>query len=200
MFDIRHYPTEWISCWPLGRSDHLTLRPILPQDALPLARMLQTLSPRARQCRFHGGINTASALLLKGLTQVDFDQHMAFVVTHREANADAIVAEARYVRDAADPEAAEFALLVDDRWQRHGIGTRLLGTLMQAARAQHLRWLHGEVLSDNRPMLTLMQGCRFVCTPSREDDELVCTEKCMDTPAPAKARLSWPWPLLRTAA
>lgn len=183
MANIRHYPTEWISSWPLGRHDHLTLRPILPQDALPLSRMLQALSPRARQCRFHGGVNTASTQLLQGLTEVDFDHHMAFVVTHRELNVEVIVAEARYVRDTADAEAAEFALLVDERWQRHGIGRRILGTLTHAARAQRLRWLHGEVLSDNRPMLALMQGCRFACTPHREDDGLVCAEKCLDKAA-----------------
>jgi acetyltransferase len=191
MSDIRQYPTEWISTWPLGRHEHLTLRPILPQDDAPLARMLQGQSPRARQCRFHGGINTLSPRWLQALTQVDFDTHIAFVVTHRELNADAIFAEARYVRDAADPEAAEFALLVDERWQRHGIGGRLLGTLVQAAQSQHLHWLHGEVLSDNLPMLKLMQACRFACTPHREDCGMVCAEKYVDEPLAKRKPAAW---------
>ena len=52
-----------------------------------------------------------------------------------------------------DHAEAEFALVVADQWQRHGIGTALCGVLFQHARARRLARLGGFVLTENRAML-----------------------------------------------
>ncbi len=49
--------------WRLRDGTCITLRPIRPQDAPLLDAMLERLSPRARQHRFHGGVNSRPALL-----------------------------------------------------------------------------------------------------------------------------------------
>ena len=67
---------------------------------------------------------------------------------------------ARYVLDK-DNQAAEFAIVVADSWQGRGIGSRLLGKLIEAARRRGAKALYGEILATNRPMLALVTKLGF---------------------------------------
>lgn len=184
-YQISRYPTEWIDVWPIGRGDQLTLRPILPQDQVMLARLVQELSPTSRSNRFHAGIKGLSPQWLSRLTEIDYVQHMAFVVTHKTGTAEEIVAEARYAVDSQDTSqtdgmpSAEFALTVAEPWQHRGIGLRAISALMVVAREHHLQWLHGDVLADNAAMLALMRRCHFACTPCHNDERMVNVECCL---------------------
>jgi len=65
-----------------------------------------------------------------------------------------IVAMAQYaVCESLD---AEFAVVVDDAWQRQGLGIQLLGVLAEHAARARLAALAGLVLADNWPMLALL--------------------------------------------
>jgi acetyltransferase len=100
------------------------------------------------------------------MTQVDPARHVALVV-QREGGDEAIVADARYVRDASDDGVAEFAIAVADEWQGRGLGRALLARLVDQARRQGLRRLLGDVLHENRRMMALVReaGGRFVGVP-----------------------------------
>src|ERR1700674_2894603 len=115
-----------------------------------------------------------SADALRRMTQVDYQRHLAFVITTFDAGHEIVVAEARYAVDD-DGDGAEFALVVNDHWQRNGLGKRAMHALSAATRAG-LRWLHDSVLSSNAPMLSPMQHCRFRCTLDRVDARLVHVE------------------------
>ena len=141
--------------------------------------MIRRLSRATRHNRFHGGINELPADTLRSMTQVDYRRHLAFVVTtscmDKDSDNEIVVADAPYVIDDRG-DGAEFAIVVDDRWQRIGLGERAMHALVDAASRDGLLWLHGSVLSANAPMLSLMRRCRFCCTPDREDDHLVHVE------------------------
>jgi RimJ/RimL family protein N-acetyltransferase len=172
--------------WRLRDGTCITLRPIRPQDAPLLDAMLERLSPRARQHRFHGGVNSRPALL----EPPDGSGQVAFVVTAERLAQVQIVAEARY---ATDPEgdSAEFALVVADHWQRRGLGERAMRALRNTAAHAGLHWLHGMVLADNRAMLGLMQRCRFCCTPDAEDPHLVHAESALRLPPTPTPPAHW---------
>lgn len=68
---------------------------------------------------------------------------------------------ARYVTDP-DVRSASFAIVVADEWQRKGIGARLLGMLIDAARARGIERLEGEMLAENAAVRALLT--RFVFT------------------------------------
>ncbi|WP_310385177.1 GNAT family protein [Roseateles sp.] len=196
---ISHYPTEWIDVWSIGRGEQLTLRPILPQDRTALALMVEGLSPASRSNRFHAGIKGLSPAWLSRLTEIDYEQHMAFVVTHRTGGAEEIVAEARYAVDDGNLDglpSAEFALTVAEPWQRRGLGRRAISALMVVASEHQLAWLHGDVLADNAAMLALMRRCHFACTPSTDDERMFSVERCLSGQAehrthPAHADSWW---------
>ena len=139
-----------------GRS--VTLRPVRPEDAGAEDRFIRTLSPRSRLLRFHGAVNLLPATVLREMTQVDQRQHVALVAeADTDDGAPWLVADARYVVDAADPASADFALAVADDWQRQGLARALLQRLAAHARRHGVTHLHGSVMAGNEPMLALMR-------------------------------------------
>lgn len=82
-----------------------------------------------------------------------------------------MVGSARYSL-AADGESVEFALVVADDWQRHGLGRRLMGALIEVARGKGYRNIFGDVLGKNAKMLRLMHGLGFLVQPHPEESAL----------------------------
>jgi GNAT superfamily N-acetyltransferase len=200
-YQISRYPTSMIDVWGAKNGARLTLRPVLPQDSGLLGNMIQGLSRATRNNRFHGAVNALSPETLRQMTCVDYRRHLAFVISTQVAKREQVVADARFVIDERG-DGAEFAIVVDDSWQRLGLGERAINALAAAADRQGLSWLHGSVLSANAPMLSLVQRCEFCCTPDREDDHIVCIERRLDARAPKRDSLKqryWPprWLSLR---
>ena len=170
-YEIHHYPAALIDIRTLPDGRRLMLRPVLPQDESLLADLLAQLSAAARRNRFHGAVDLGAAQLQR-MSRIDYSRELAFVITAFQGAAECVIADARYCVDA-DAQGAEFALMVDERWQRLGLGCWAMQALCNAAQAAGLTWLHGEVLSDNAPMLSLMQRCGLCCTADPEDDRLM---------------------------
>lgn len=176
-----HYPTTLIDARWLGGAHRLLLRPVLPQDDRLLSDLMQAQSAGARRNRFHGAVKP-SPRLCQQMSRLDYRRQLALVVCAVVDGVEQLVADARYglVPDAdgadgqgADGQGAEFALMVDERWQRLGVGGWALRALQQAAAAAGLVWLQGEVLHDNQAMLGLAQRCGFACSPDPQDERLV---------------------------
>jgi RimJ/RimL family protein N-acetyltransferase len=68
-----------------------------------------------------------------------------------------LIAVARFVRLADDPEAAEAAIVVADDWQRRGLGSELAAQLAEEARTSGIRRFTATMAADNRPAQRLMQ-------------------------------------------
>ena len=194
-YRIGHYPATLIDVWTLHSGSRVTIRPVLPQDDGLLGDMIRRLSPPTRHSRFHGAVSGLSGDALRRMTQVDYRRHLALVVTTSDCQQERMVADARYYVDS-EGDSAEFAIVVDDEWQRRGLAERAMRALSAAARQQGLCWLHGSVLSANAPMLSLIQRCAFRCTPDRKDDSLVHVEMRVDHAAPTAAPCrDAPWPM-----
>lgn len=167
--------------WRLRCGTDATLRPVSPADAPGLGALIARLSPAARRNRFHGAIGMPSGHQLRLMSCVDQQRHVAFVVTTAIEGRPCIVADVRYVVDRTSAtldgeSSAEFAVVVDERWQRRGVGEHAMQVLMATARSAGLGWLHGGVLAQNAAMLGLMRHCRFCCSPDRDDDSMVHAE------------------------
>jgi GNAT superfamily N-acetyltransferase len=77
-----------------------------------------------------------------------------------------IVAVGRYIR-APDGDTAEVAFVVDDRYQRRGVGSRLLAMLVPIAWNQGIRFLVADTQSDNLAMLGVFYHSSEVVTVQR---------------------------------
>jgi acetyltransferase len=176
LYRIHHYPATLIEQRVLRDGTHLTLRPVLPQDALLLAALIERLSPTSRRNRFLGAVKLSAERLMQ-LACVDYARQMALVVTSGHGADELVVAEARFCVDGTG-SAAEFAIMVDDTWAGRGIGTWLMQALRRAAADAGVQRLRGDVLASNAAMHALMQRCGFDCTPS-DDERLSCVEACL---------------------
>ena len=172
-YQIHHYPASLIDSRTLRDGARLTLRPVLPQDCLLIGELMLGLSPTARRQRFHGAFKLSAQRLLQ-MSCIDYTHQLALVVTVQADGTERVIADARYC--VGNNDTAEFALVVDEQWQRRGIGAWALSSLQQAACAAGLGALKGAVQSSNAAMLALAQHCGFGCTDDPEDDQQVSVE------------------------
>lgn len=159
------------------------LRPVCPEDAAALGRMVESLSPLARRRRFHGAVNGLSPQRLHDMACVDGHRRIALVASVEHEGGELLVADVRCVTDASD-SAAEFAIVVAEGWRGLGLARRGLAALREAAADEGLHWLYGHVLADNLPMLALMRRCGFALSAHRGNTDLLVAEaRCEPRPA-----------------
>ncbi len=126
----------------------VVIRPIAPDDGARLRLGYRELSPESQYRRFLANKPQLTDAEVRYLVNVDGQSHFALVATTTTAP-DRIVAVARFVRDAEDPAAAEFAIVVGDAYQRDGLGAEMLEQLASAARTRGIRRLRATMLADN---------------------------------------------------
>jgi acetyltransferase len=156
---IRPYPTAYVSRWTNRAGLSLLIRPIRPEDEPLLVRFHETLSEQTVYLRYleHLRLNQRiNHQRLARLCFIDYSREMALVA---EYDGPAIAAVARLIR--TDDGKAEFALLVADAHQGHGLGTELLGQLVRIGRAEGVRQIVGEISSGNGSMHAICRKLGF---------------------------------------
>jgi acetyltransferase len=87
---------------------------------------------------------------------IDYDREMVLVAERDQE----ILAVGRLVR-AENEKEAEFAVLISDKFQGHGLGTELLKRLIEIARADGLDRVTAEILGENRQMIEICKQLGF---------------------------------------
>ena len=149
---------------PLSLRDGVTLRlrAIRLNDAPRLQAFHHRLSDRSVFFRFAGILPELNRELAERLSQVDYTERMAIVVTPQRGVEQPIIAVVRYQR--VERDTAEFAIAVDDSWQGRGIGPRLLRTLAAYAMRRGFTAFLANVLYDNDRMLALLRHSGMLTT------------------------------------
>lgn len=124
------------------------------QDEPALLRAYAMLGEQSRYLRFMRMPAEPTAEQLAWFTRYPRERQLALLLSTPEGE---VIAHAQSVRRRR-PERAEFACVVADAWQGQGLGSALLLTLALLAREQGVEEWVAEVLSENRPMLTLLRG------------------------------------------
>ena len=123
------------------------IRPIRASDRTRLNEGFESASTRSIFMRFLGPQPRLSQRQLEYLTAVDHVHHEALIAVDPETGQS--FGTARYVRSEDEPEAAEFAVGVGDRWMRIGLGTALLTALVERAREAGVVRFTGLIHADN---------------------------------------------------
>ncbi|MBL7184559.1 MAG: GNAT family N-acetyltransferase [Anaerolineae bacterium] len=135
----------------------VTIRPIRPDDARRLQALFDRLSPESISLRFLGQPKELPYEQAEQLANVDYQKRMALVATREQDGEEHIIAVARYAVNPADqPDLAEAAIVVEDEYQKRGLGTLLLSRLVAYAQAHGIRAFMATVHQDN------IQIMRFV--------------------------------------
>ncbi len=141
----------------------VVVREIRPTDAEALQRLVGRSSERSIELRFFGPMKELSEEKARRFAEVDGVDRFALVALDPD-DEDEIVAVVRYEREGGT-DGAEYAALVEDRFQGRGLGIGLTRHLIEAARERGIGRLHALVMRENRPMLSLLRSLRL---PERE--------------------------------
>lgn len=169
---LRRFPSVLIDRLRLDDEREVVVRPVLAFDAQAEQDFVRALSPASRHKRFHVGLKELPPSMLRAMTEVDHDNHVAIVAEAFDADDEpTIVADARYVRGPTDELAAdeaEFAVAVADAWQGVGLGRALMRQLGRHATRHGIKRLVGDVLPGNGAMFALADalGGRLVASPN----------------------------------
>lgn len=176
---IRPYPRELEEMISLASGAQFFLRPIRPEDEPALVSAFQLLSPESIRLRFFRALSALPHELAAQLTQIDYDREMAFVVTDPHATkTEQIYAVVRIVMDP-DRLAAEFAIIVRDDMAAQGLGTLLMRKIIAYGRAIGLSRIFGDVLAENKPMLSICRRLGFSSMIDADTPTLIHVSKTL---------------------
>jgi acetyltransferase len=176
---ILPYPARYEKTLPLRGGGEYTIRPIHPDDAEMLQRVMRELSPESRYFRFISSMAELPPAMLARFTLIDYDREMAMVAVLKERVAgpdgditetERILGVSRYVTNP-DQSSCEFALVVVDDFNGKGLGSRLMESIMDVARDKGLAEIEGLVLANNAGMLKLMRSLGYQVKSYAEDPD-----------------------------
>lgn len=135
---------------------NVPVRIIQPGDASALQRFHGRLSERSIHLRYFGPMKELSDEKARYFAHTDSIDHFALVALDPD-EPDEIVAVTRYDREAGS-DGAEYAALVEDLWQRRGVGVGLTHQLVDTARNRGVRRFYALVMHGNGGMLRLLRS------------------------------------------
>ncbi len=138
----------------------VSVRPAAPADERLLQDYFIGLSDESRRLRFWATSVDVSEAARRAV-DVDNVNHVTLIAT---AGDDAeMVGGAQYVRIDGSAR-AEVSMSVTDRYQGQGLGSILLGVLVQAAREQGVQMCTASVLPENHRMIGVFRDSGFMVT------------------------------------
>jgi acetyltransferase len=178
---ILPYPSRHEREWQLEGGLRCTVRPIHPDDAEMLQAFVRGLSQQSRWYRFASHMPELPARMLARFTLIDYDREMALVAVAPDAAAPGgrrMLGVVRYITNP-DGTSCEYSLAVADDMHGRGLGSRMMLSIIEAARAKGLQRIIGLILADNAPMLKLMNNLGFGVQPFAEDPDFRIATKAL---------------------
>lgn len=161
----------------LPQGNAITVRRADTHDIDAAKAMHERCSPRTLNLRYHGPVGDADRYL-KHLLSPRFGRTLAV-----QTASGRIVGLGHLLWDGDE---TEVALLVEDAWQRHGIGTELLGRLVTMAAEAGCDSVYAVTQSSNTGMVAAMRGLGLPLDYQIEEGTLVITARLDVTPVSSR--------------
>ncbi len=154
------YPEELERYDTLRDGTEIFFRPVKPTDEAALSEMLYSLSSTSVRTRYMAQTLTFPHKDVQQLTNINYTQDISIVGTVPGVSGEQVVAIAQYYLDPKT-QAAEVAFLVQDEWQKKGMGTFLLDYLTKIARQRKVKCFYAKVLPTNKSMLAIFHNSGY---------------------------------------
>ncbi|MBA2533947.1 MAG: GNAT family N-acetyltransferase [Rubrobacter sp.] len=132
------------------------VRRVRAEDAAALQRLVGRSSDRSVELRFFGPLKRLSDEMAGRFANVDGEDRFALVALDPRDRGE-IIGVVRYEREG-DGDGAEYAALIEDRFQGRGLGIGLTRSLIEAARENGIGHLYAFVMRENVGMLSLLRS------------------------------------------
>jgi acetyltransferase len=176
---IRPYPTQYVGGWKLADGTPVVIRPIRPEDEPLTIDFHKSLSEETVHLRYFGFQNAETLITHERLVQIcfcDYDREITLVAERIEPAPDQrqIIAVARLIKDHGANE-AELAIVISDDWLSKGLGSKLLGDLLEIGRTEGLDWIGGLILPENYVMQHICRKRGFTLRYDPLEDAIEAT-------------------------
>lgn len=166
---IRPYPKEWERTTYLKDGREVLMRPIRPEDEALYPDFFTEVTAEDLRLRFFAPIKDFSHAFLAKLTQLDYERAIAFAAIE--------VASGKLlgaVRLHADPDhvSGEYAILLRSNLKGQGLGWKLMKLMIEWAKADGLEAVKGEILRENRTMISMCEALGFSVKSSPDDESI----------------------------
>ena len=165
--------------WVAADGTVVTIRPISAADLALEQEFVDGLSASTGYQRLMSR-RRPSFDELRRFTDINPERELALIAIAPVDGGQRQIGVARYVKEESSPSDAEFAIVLSDDWQGRGLGTRLLGSLLVAAKSDGVHRLVGTTMSENRGMLALatQAGVQACARPRLGDDHQLDDRPC----------------------
>lgn len=175
-------PFEPILPWSVGPSyphwsdllrdgTRVLVRPVTRHDAVREAAFIESLSPRSRRYRFLGQVAHPGADLVRLLTDIDYQDQVAFCAVEAGNPNESFIGVSRYSA-THDGTSCECAVTVRDDWHHRGLGTLLMKHLVEVAKARGILCMYSFDAAENDEMRELADYLGFSRRIDRNDATL----------------------------
>ena len=169
---IHRYPAQYVSRWRMKNGEDILFRPIRPDDEPSMVNFHKTLSGQSVHLRYFHMENLSAGVAHERLIRkcfIDYAQEMALVAERKgpENGQREILAVGRLSKMSGGRK-AELAVLVSDRYQRHGLGGELVRRLIQVARDQEVHEIVANIQPENLAMRALANRFGFKIRASED--------------------------------
>ena len=139
-----------------------------------------TLSDRSVYLRYLHPMQFSTRVAHERLARIcfiDYDREMALVAEHGSGDEREILGVGRLSKLSGGNLEAEFAILVSDSFQRHGLGSELLRRLIEVGRQEGLQRIIGYISPENDGMQKVARKLGFVFKREIGEDLMEATLK-----------------------
>lgn len=179
MVDARHY----LASETLNDGTEVTIRAVRTSDGPAILAAFDQLDRESIYRRFFSPKKELSDADLKQLTDVDFFQVLALVVTTQKNGVETLLGGGRYAAEAGDRlQSAELAFLTAEAYRGRGIARLLLQHLVVLARDARLASLEADVLADNQSMINVFRRSGLPMVQRRDGNVVHVTLSLDDLP------------------
>jgi GNAT superfamily N-acetyltransferase len=156
------YPSHLVEDWQLRDGTPVLIRPIRADDLAMHTAFVDGLSKETGYHRLLSPRKPQPDELWR-MTHIDYDHELALIATTEIDGSEQQMGVVRYVRGET-PETvhvAEFAVVIADAWQHHGVAYKLMRKLIDGAAQAGVKQLADITLYDNAGMLALARKLGF---------------------------------------
>ncbi|SEF28215.1 GNAT family N-acetyltransferase [Variovorax sp. NFACC27] len=178
------YPSHLVEDWQLSDGTPVRIRPIRAEDLAMHTAFVGGLSKETGYRRLLSP-RTPQPDELWRMTHIDYDRELALIATTMVDGSEQQMGVVRYVRGDTPETArvAEFAIVIADAWQHHGLARKLMSKLIDAAAAAGVRQLADITLYDNTAMLALARKLGFKVQRDPGNPNVTWLRLALDAPA-----------------
>jgi len=156
---ISPYPKKYETVWRMRDGRTVLLRPIKPEDEPLWLEMFQNFSEESVRYRFFNIIKDTPHEVRVRYCNIDYDREIGIVAELTEERRQ-ILGVVRLIIEP-DGKNGEIAFIVADPWQGLGLGSKMVGHMIEICKDKGLETVYAFMLPDNYRAIRLLKKMGF---------------------------------------